>query len=168
MERFIKFFLCVLALLVLVQLITYEIFSYDAMPKTTVNFLPQYTHFQKGTVFEFACIDKRSWDLLTDEHKRILDAELGKHFQVIYHSEDEIPQTQIKYMNVEYKGESKRLLTGLDGALLRWEIKESGYFWFKAYYSDFEGNQAAMRRDAIFVWFLFKWIHVYSSDEWIS
>ena len=162
--------LAILALAVVdllwVQFSSYELTAEYAAAETIAEFLPQNIHFP-GARFDFACIGERTLSVLSQDWLNKMEEVLGGHFATVYRGWDEIPEERkiIDQTNEPGLAEpSLDTVIGLEcGCVIDWEIKNWGFFWFRARYSDWEGRLAAAERTAVFVCVLGRWIKIWQS-----
>src|ERR1700759_5460057 len=102
-KRRLKYSIAIIVGLIVIQGVTYKTLAYKAMPKTVAHFLPE---------ADFACVSKEDWESFSQEHQQALDKELRKHYLNVYHSVEEVPETQKRYF--EHEGE-RELISLKDG-----------------------------------------------------
>jgi hypothetical protein len=155
----------VIALCVL-ELLTYVLFADSAMVGTVVDYFPQKIHFSEDTTFEFVCVSTETWSSLSEGQQETLRSTLQKHHEQVYVGLDEVPDER-KWFEKDASG-SKTLIGLKGGWLLEWEVELHWPFYFKATYSDYEGNLAASIGSGGYLWLFGFWVRVWSGPRAIS
>ena len=161
-NRLFKIILITVSVLVVWQFASYWAFGKQGRLTTLDRFLPQYTHYVKGTTFRFAFVPG-----ITKRDMMIVKKTLAPHFKEIFFDSNAIPaELKEEHINDET---GKVLFTGFnDGCSLNLDVKKSGFMWFQGWYSDYEGMLASSGRKATLVWILGRWWVVWTSGMMIS
>ena len=141
-------------LFLLAQIVTYVLWAEEAMPRTATKTLPQFTHFQSDTRFDFACLSDDSLRALSANQREALLRALQPHFATIYEGEAAMPEGRWP------RNKAGRRVPLPGGCLLEWRVRHSWPFWFSSRYADWEGALAATEGNCTFVWLLGYWLRV--------
>jgi hypothetical protein len=165
MKKRIKVFIFSIAIIfVLVALNTILLHTSNAktlIVDTIENNLPE-RHWEKGTKFQFAAIYSLSWQRLSLDQKLRLDKILYRHVNIIYHSQNDIPDTMKHVV-----GEGKLMDYYIKGYLLTFNINIT-YCIATISCNDYEGLDAASGREYYAIWLLIKWFKIREFNNWIS
>ena len=153
-------------LLAVVDVVTYYVFGKRARPLTVARYLPQWMHLGKPYL-SFVCVGDETWDVLSEQDRDTLDRVLHEHFATVYHTEKEIPESSVVYM--DFRGNGKKERVGLiSGCVINWRVTSVGPLWFRANHSDWESNTGASGRKVEFFWLFSVWVPVWTWYESIS
>lgn len=145
------------------NIITYTIWADGQLPGDVRKWLPQYSHWVKGTKFQFACVSQEGWKALSAKQQQRLLEILRSEFETLYFDKKDIPAEKW-----QHHPERPDLNVGLkNGCILKWKFKKQ-FLILRAEYDDWEGLLAASYTPVTYVWFFGIWISPWPTSTMVS
>lgn len=157
----VRFMASAAIILLAIQVTSYLWLAKTSMPRTLARFLPQYTHLHQGAVFDFVCVDPRTWDSLTAEQQRVLRRALMKYAAAVCSTESEIRELRKSYRFDSSGGMGASCRK--EGCFLRWAVEDRGWFWFRAEHRYFGPGRGAALREITYVWICGAWVAIWDT-----
>src|ERR1043166_1892013 len=114
----------IVIILLVAQVGTYWLMAPRRISWTVDRFLPQHTHFTRGTQFAFACVSNSTARALRDGDKEALRAHLQHWFPTVYTAEGSIPASAKEELT--NKAGEKVLLGLKGGCILMMQVEKQG------------------------------------------
>lgn len=187
----VRIAITLLAMLLLIQFISYFWYAETISPRTGIRHLSDYGLLRSK---KFAVVEKETWDPLSEAQRAVLAAELGLFVGTIYHSMSEVPENSLVFMatteidKTNYESwkhrsdlppqfieekrrelEAGRRIVGLkDGIRIGCHVDNSGLFWMKCSAGHWVSGLGAEGRTDVYIWVLGFWMRVYNLGHFMA
>jgi len=187
--------LLAVVLLTVIQFLTYWLFAEASMPLVGIKL---WFHGQSDKKMQFVCVDKDSWNSLTDSQKLRLDKVLKRRSTTVFYSKSDIPDEMLYSIPltdddrkrledyllrgnlpedsifestraIKRQLDTGRLYTRYDkGILVWWRVISSGSFWMRSSSGCSGGLDDFEDIEADYAWILGFWVKIHLRHHGIT